>query len=124
MAGRKKNSKQDSKGKKASSKKYTLIYTILLIVLGVLFVLISLFPSSMGSVGRFIDKKFLAVIFGKASLLVGLYCICIGFVLLFFKKKIKFISGLTCLLIPLFMIIDILFTSKPTDENLEAESSL
>ena len=115
MAGRKKKNTQENKESKTSKKRNALIYGIVFAVIGVFLVFVSIVPSGMGVVGRFIDEKLLGVIFGKASILAGLYCLCIGFVLIIFKKKIKFIAGLTCVFIPSLIIADALLTSKRTD---------
>jgi DNA segregation ATPase FtsK/SpoIIIE, S-DNA-T family len=123
MAGRKKNIKQDQKGRKASKKRSIIIYGILLALVGILLVFISLFPSGMGVAGRFIDEKFLSITFGKASILMGLYCLFTGLFLLFVKKKIKYITGLTCLLIPSLIIMDVLLTAKTIDNNSEVEAA-
>ncbi|MBN1972068.1 MAG: DNA translocase FtsK [Sedimentisphaerales bacterium] len=111
--------------KKSSRKKSILIYGILLAVTGILFIFISLFPSSMGVAGRFIDEKFLAVSFGKASILAGVYCLCIGLLLLFVQKRFKYIAGLTCLFVPALIVADVLLTaSQAADNNSEAESAV
>ena len=121
MAGKKKKAAQENKGNKKTKKRNTLIYGIVLAVIGVFLVFISIVPSGMGVVGRFINEKILAVIFGKASIFAGLYCLCIGLVLLLFKKKIKYIAGLTCIFIPSLIIANALLTSKPTDDISEVE---
>lgn len=120
MARRKKNDKQDLKGKKLSRKRSNLIYGIIISFVGIFLVLISVVPSSTGAAGRFINEKFLTALFGGASILAGLYCLCIGIVLLAAKNKVKFIAGLTCLFISALVISDVLFSASQTTDNTSA----
>jgi hypothetical protein len=120
MARKKKNTRQDLKGRKLLGKRSNLIYGIIISFLGIFLVLISVVPSSTGAAGRLINEKFLTALFGRVSILAGLYCLCIGIVLLATKKKLKFIAGLTCLFIPALVISDVLFSASQTTENTSA----
>jgi DNA segregation ATPase FtsK/SpoIIIE, S-DNA-T family len=120
MARRKKNTGQDFKGRKLSGKRSNLIYGIIISFIGIFLVLISVVPSSTGAAGRFINEKLLTALFGGVSILAGLYCLCIGIVLLAAKNKWKFIAGLTCLFIPALVISDVLFSASQTADNTSA----
>ncbi|MFC1780761.1 DNA translocase FtsK [Planctomycetota bacterium] len=114
MARRKKNAKQRSAGKETVRKKRIFVSGILFTALGILLVVIAFAPASMGAIGRLIDEKFLTVLFGKASILSGLYCLGFGLVLLAVQNKSKCIIGLTCLFIPALVIADALFPTTQT----------
>jgi len=111
MVRRKKTIEKRSGGKKASKKKPIFICGILLSVIGLLFIIVALLPASVGTVGRFLHERFLMVVFGRASILAGVYCLGLGFVLLLVKNKVKYIAALTCLFIPALVITDVLFST-------------
>jgi len=111
MVRRKKSMEKKSGGKKASKKKTTFICGIILSAIGILFIIISLLPASVGTVGRFLHDRFLMVTFGRASVMAGVYCLGLGFVLLWVKSKVKYFVALTCLFIPVLVITDVLFST-------------
>ncbi|MGB2863421.1 MAG: DNA translocase FtsK [Sedimentisphaerales bacterium] len=106
MARRKK-----TKAKKAGRIKPTFICGILLSAIGILFIIISLLPASVGTAGRFLHERFLMVVFGRASVPAGVYCMGLGFVLLIVRKKVKYLAALTCLFIPVLVVTDALFST-------------
>jgi energy-coupling factor transporter ATP-binding protein EcfA2 len=111
MARRKK-----TKAKKAGRIKPTLICGILLSAIGILFIIIAILPASVGTAGRFLHERFLSVVFGRASVPTGLYCMGLGFVLLITKKKAKYFYAFTCLFVPVLVAIDALFSTTQETE--------
>ena len=103
--------KKTTGSKKAAKKKTAFICGILLSVIGILFIVVALLPASVGKVGLFLHERFLMVVFGRASVLAGAYCLGLGFVLLLVKSKAKYIAALTCLFIPVLVITDVLFST-------------
>ncbi|HEC02416.1 MAG TPA: hypothetical protein ENI81_02670, partial [Phycisphaerales bacterium] len=104
----------------AIKKNPAFICGILLCVIGVLFILVAISPASVGKVGRLVDERFLAALFGKASVLAGAYCLALGLVLLLVKSRVKHIAGLTCLFIPALVITDVLVGATPDAETGQA----
>ncbi|TFG46000.1 MAG: DUF87 domain-containing protein [Candidatus Brocadiia bacterium] len=111
MVRRKKTTEKKSGDKKAAKKKTTFICGILLSAIGILFIIVAILPASVGTVGRFLHDRFLIVAFGRASVLAGVYCLGLGFVLLAVKSKVKYFAALTCLFIPALVITDVLFST-------------
>lgn len=120
MGRSKKAAGKGSRAKTIIEKNPAVICGILLCVIGILFVVIALSPASTGKVGRLIQERFLAVVFGRASVLAGAYCLGLGLVLLVVKAKVKYIAGLTCLFIPALAITDMLIGTTQGAEADEA----
>lgn len=95
----------------AARKKACFIAGILLVIIGIFLLTVALLPENAGQVGRFLDARFLSALFGRASILAGLYCLGIGLVLLIAKNRLKYCAGLTCLLLPALVVADALFTT-------------
>lgn len=100
-----------TKAKQTGRIKPTFICGILLSIIGILFIIVTLLPASVGTAGRFLHERFLLALFGRASIPAGLYCIGLGFVLLLAKRKVKYFAAFTCLFIPLLVIIDVIFST-------------
>ena len=109
MARRKKTTRKRS-GKKES----VILYGIAISVVGLLLIIVAVAPGSMRAVGRFVDQKFLKVVFGKAPILPGIYCMGVGLALLLGRKKLKLIAGLTCLFISSLVVADALLAPTQT----------
>ena len=92
-------------------KKPSFICGVLLSAIGILFIIVAMLPASVGTVGRFLHERFLMVVFGRASVPAGVYCLGLGFVLLAVKNKVKYVAALTCLFIPALVITDVLFST-------------
>jgi len=116
MVRRKKTTEKRSGSKKASKKNPAFICGILLSAIGILFIIVALLPASVGTVGRFLHERFLMVVFGRASVPAGVYCLGLGFVLLLVKNKVKYFAALTCLFIPALVITDVLFSTTQEAE--------
>lgn len=116
MAIRKKTTKKQTDKKKVAGKNPTFIFGIILSAIGILFIVIALLPGSVGSAGQFVYERILMPAFGRASILAGLYCLGIGFVLLVLKNKVKYAVGLTCLFISALVITDVLFSTTQEAE--------
>jgi len=121
MVRRKKTTEKKSGDKKAAKKKTTFICGILLSAIGILFIIVATLPASVGTVGRFLHDRFLIVAFGRASVLAGVYCLGLGFVLLAVKSKVKYFAALTCLFIPALVITDVLFS---TTQEAQADAAV
>jgi hypothetical protein len=116
MARKKKTVKKRSVRTRNSKRNSTIIIGLLLSLTGILFVSVGLVPGSLGAAGRFINERFLTAVFGKASILAGVYCLGFGLVLLVGQNKLKFVAALTCLFIPVLVITDALFSAmSPTE---------
>ena len=120
MGRSKKATGKGSRVMTAIKKNPAFICGILLCVIGVLFILVAISPASVGKVGRLVDERFLAALFGKASVLAGAYCLALGLVLLLVKSRVKHIAGLTCLFIPALVITDVLVGATPDAETGQA----
>jgi len=116
MARRKTTTKKRSVGKKTAMKRRVLVCGILISAIGILLIVIALVPTSMGAVGRFMDEKLLTVLFGRASILPGVYCLGFGLVLLAGRNKLKCVAGLTCLFTPALVIADAFLSATPAAE--------
>ncbi|MHC4355681.1 MAG: DNA translocase FtsK [Planctomycetota bacterium] len=117
MARRKKTARKESRAKTMLKKNPAVVCGILLCVIGVVFVLVALSPASTGKVGGLIYDRFLAVVFGRASLLAGVYCVGLGLVLLVARARVKYIAGLTCLFIPALVIADALLGTTQSGDS-------
>jgi len=120
MGRSKKATGKGSRAKAVIKKNPAFICGILLCVIGVLFIFVAISPASVGKVGRVVDERFLASLFGRASVLAGAYCLGLGLVLLIVKAKVKYIVGLTCLFIPALVIADVLLGTTQGAEAGEA----
>jgi len=108
MAYRKKSTKK--RGQTPFLKRPHIIGGIALSILGLFFLLVALMPNSVGSIGRWLNDRLLVGLFGKASLLAGLYCLGLGAGLLCVKHRILCVTGLTCLVLPTLVLADVVFT--------------
>ena len=118
MAFKKKNPKKQARKsahRKPFFKKPHIIVGVLLMALGLCLLVVALMPKSVGSAGQWLNDRFLVALFGKASLLAGLYSVGLGAGLLFLKRKILWSTGLTCLLFPALVLANALFTRTPED---------
>ncbi|NQV34521.1 MAG: DNA translocase FtsK 4TM domain-containing protein, partial [Phycisphaeraceae bacterium] len=118
MAFRKKTAKKRTRNsalKKPFLKRPHIVVGILLLLLGLSLLVVALVPKSVGSAGQWLNDRFLVALFGKASLLAGLYCLGLGAGLLFLKRKILWSTGLTCLLFPTLVLANALFTQTSED---------
>ncbi|MFC1794571.1 DNA translocase FtsK, partial [Planctomycetota bacterium] len=97
--------------------KPTFICGVLLSVIGILFIIVALLPASVGTIGKFLHERFLSVVFGKASIPAGVYCMGLGFLLLIAKKKVKYFTAFTCLFIPVLVVTDALFSTTQEIET-------
>jgi hypothetical protein len=113
MAHREKTSKRKLAGRKTARKGPALVRGVLVSAVGILIIIISLVPASLGAVGRLIDEDFLTVLFGRAPILPGVYCLGFGLVLLVGRNKLGYIAGLTCLFLPALVIADALLSARP-----------
>ena len=120
MGRSKKAAKKGSRAKTILKKNPAVVCGILLCVIGAVFVLAALSPTSTGKVGRLIYERFLAVVFGRASVLAGVYCLGLGLVLLVVRARVKYIAGLTCLFIPALVIADTLLGTTQSADSGEA----
>ena len=120
MGRSKKAAKKKSRAKTILEKNPAVIYGILFCVIGILFVVVALSPASVGKVGQLIHERFLATVFGRASILAGVYCLGLGLVLLVGRAKVKYIAGLTCLFIPALILSDVLLGTTQRAEPDEA----
>ena len=120
MGRSKKATGKGSRVKAVIKKNPAFICGILLCVIGVLFIFVAISPASVGKVGRVVDERFLASLFGRASVLAGAYCLGLGLVLLIVKAKVKYTVGLTCLFIPALVIADVLLGTTQGAEAGEA----
>ena len=120
MGRSKKAARKGSRAKTILKKNPAVICGILLCVIGILFVVVALSPASLGKVGRLIHERFLAAVFGRASVLTGAYCLGLGLVLLVARAKVKYIAGLTCLFISTLVITDVLLGATQGAETDEA----
>ena len=93
-----------------------MIYGVVLSTIGVIFIVVSLLPTNVGRIGQFLHERFLSLVFGRSSIPAGLYCVGLGFVLLVARKKVKYLLALTCLFIPLLVVIDVLFSTTHETE--------
>lgn len=121
MTHRNKTAKKRPVRKRAGKKKPATVGGVLLSSIGLLFVVVALVPGSLGAVGRFTDERFLIVVFGRASILAGIYCLGLGFVLLAVQSKVKYATGLTCLFALALMIADALLSTTQLTESGVAE---
>lgn len=118
MAFRKKQTKKrgkNSTGKRPWIKRPHIVIGILLLVLGLCLLIVTLMPKSVGAAGEWLYDRLLVALFNKASLLAGLYCLGAGAGLLFLKRKVLWITGTTCLLLPALVLANALFTKTPED---------
>jgi len=106
--------KRNLKNKRAAKKKAVFLAGILLSVIGIFLLTVALVPASAGQAGRFLHTRFLTVLFGRASILAGLYCLGIGIVLLIAKNKVQYFAGLTCMFLPSLVVANALFTTTQT----------
>ena len=120
MGRSKKAAGKSSRARTVIKKNPVVICGILLCVIGILFIVIALSPANVGKVGRLMHERFLAAVFGRASVLAGAYCMGLGLVLLVVRAKVKYIVGLTCLFIPALVITDVLLGKTPDTETGEA----
>ena len=117
MGRRKKTAKKESRAKTILKKNPAAVCGILLCVTGIVFVLVALSPASTGKVGQFIYERILAEVFGRASVLAGVYCVGLGLALLVIKARVKYIAGLTCLFIPALVIADALLGTTQSGDS-------
>ncbi len=118
MAFRKRTVKKQARmsaHKKPFFKRPHIIAGMLLLVCGLALLVVALMPRSVGSAGEWLHDRFLVALFGKASLLAGLYCTGLGAGLLFLKRKVLWGTGLTCLLLPTLVLTNTLFTQTAED---------
>jgi hypothetical protein len=111
--GVKKTRKSTSKG--PIFKQPHFIGGITLLVLGLCLLIVALAPNSVGSAGIWLYDRVLFALFGKAAVLAGLYCLAMGAGLLLVKRKILCLTGITCLWLPLLVLVNAMFTSTPDD---------
>ncbi len=104
-----------SAGKTPLFKRPHFIGGITLLVLGFCLLVIAFMPNSVGSVGIWLYDNFLFKLFGKAAVSAGLYSVAMGAGLLFVKRKILCLTGITCLWLPLLVLVNAMFTSTPDD---------
>jgi len=113
MAHREKTSKRKPAGRKAARKGPAWVRGVLVAAVGILLIIISRVPASLGAVGRLIDEDFLTVLFGRAAILAGVYCLGFGLVLLVGRNKLRYIAGLTCLFLPALVVADAWLSATP-----------
>ncbi len=104
-----------SAGKKPLFKQPHFMGGITLLVFGLCLLIVAFAPNSVGSAGTWLYDRFLFALFGKAAVLAGLYSVAMGAGLLFIKRKILCLTGITCLWLPLLVLVNALFTSTPDD---------
>jgi hypothetical protein len=106
--------KEISSDKTSLGKKTTMISGALFTVSGIFFLIVIYAPDIVGSVGQHLNEHYLKVYLGEGSMLAGLYCLGIGLTLLFIKRKITYIIGITCLIATALIGIDAYFSEEKT----------
>ncbi len=112
MAYREKTSKRRPAERRTVRKGPAWVRGALVSAVGILLIIISYEPTSLGAVGRWVDAKFLSVVFGQAKILAGVYCLGCGLALLVGRSKWKYIAGLTCWFLAALVIADVWLSAK------------
>ena len=118
MAFRRKTTRKQAKNsgrKQPFFKRPHIVAGILLLIFGLCFLVVALMPKSVGSAGAWLYDQILFALFGQASPLAGLYCLGLGMGLLFLKRKVLWITGITCLWLPTLVLANALFTQATDD---------
>ena len=123
MAYRERTSKRRAAERKTAGKAPALVRGALVCILGILLIMISRAPASLGAVGRWVDGNFLSPVFGTAAMVAGVYCLGLGLVLLVARNKWRYGAGLTCLFLPALVIADAWFSGTP-EAGSEVERAL
>ena len=109
----------------AMRKRPAVVCGIALSAIGILLLVIVLVPGNIGKLGQWVQERFLTVVFGKASVLAGVYCLGLGLVLLAARKRMRFFAALTCLFIPALVFADVFFsTTQPAPDSVEVAHSV
>ncbi len=113
MAYREKTSKRRPAERRTARKGPAWIRGVLVSVVGILLIIISRGPANLGAVGQWVDKEFLSVVFGRAAIGAGVYCLGCGLALLVGRNKWRYIAGLTCWFLPALVIADAWLSVTP-----------
>jgi hypothetical protein len=113
MAYREKTSKRRPAERRTARKGPAWVRGVVVSVVGILLIIISLAPASLGAVGRWVHDNFLFVVFGTAAIVAGVYCLGCGLALLVARNKWRYIAGLTCWFLPALVMADAWLSGTP-----------
>ncbi len=123
MAFKKKSTRKTagkSTGKRPFYQRPNVIIGVLLALIGILLLIVSLAPDNVGSAGKWVHTHFLDALLGKAAVLASVYFVLVGLGLLWAKRKVLCLIGLTCLMFNALVIIDAMYF-KTQDNLMEPE---